>query len=85
MLSDVLSENYQVPERILIDAMSVFDDEALEIAAIDIDAQARVTGMEFEDYKEAAYKAEQICPISNALRGNLELRFNAHNFGYGTD
>ncbi len=66
-LSDVLTENYQTPERILVDAMSVFDDEEFKIATIDIDVQARVTGMEFEDYKNAAYQAEQICPISNAL------------------
>lgn len=80
-----MTENYQTPERLLVDAMCVHDDEALDIVTMDVDVQARVSGMDFEDYKNAAYEAEQICPISNALRGNLELRFNAHNFGYDPD
>jgi hypothetical protein len=85
VLSGFLTEHYQTPERILVDALTVFDDEALEIVTVNVGVQARIPGMVFKDYKNTAYQAEEICPVSNALRGNLELRFNANNFGYGTD
>lgn len=47
----------QTSERLLVDAMSDLDDEALEVVAMNVDMQARVPGME---YKNAAYYAAEL-------------------------
>ncbi len=80
-LSNVLAENDTPPERLTVDAGYTLDNEHFKLTTMDLNARGAVTGVSDEDFQNAAYEAERICPVSNALRNNLELRFNSHDFG----
>jgi lipoyl-dependent peroxiredoxin len=42
-----------------------------------LDVQGRVPGLDAEGFQNAAEQADQGCPVSNALRGNVDLQLNA--------
>lgn len=76
-LSNVLSSKGSAPERLTVSASCYFDDQQLKITAVDLDVQGQVPGMNQGDFEGAANEGEQACPVSNALRGNVEIRVNA--------
>ena len=41
---------------------------------MDLNVQGTVSGMSQEEFENAARQAEQMCPVSNALRNNVEIR-----------
>ncbi len=73
-LSNTLAENDTPPERLTVDAVCTLDDEQLKITTVDLNVRGAVSGISEEDFENAAREAEQICPVSNALRNNLEIR-----------
>lgn len=75
--SNVLSEKGSDPERLTVSASCYLDDGQLKITAVDLDVQGQVSGMDQSGFERAANEAEQACPVSNALRGNVEIRVNA--------
>ena len=75
--SNVLNEKGSAPDRLTVDATCYFDDAQLKITAVDLEVQGRVSGMDQSSFESAAGEAEQACPVSNALRGNVEIRVNA--------
>jgi osmotically inducible protein OsmC len=75
--SNVLNEKGSAPDRLTVDASCYFDDAQLKITAIDLEVQGQVSGMDQSGFESAANEAEQLCPVSNALRGNVEIRVNA--------
>lgn len=64
--------------------MCSFDDEALRITTVDLDVTGEVPGVTPKHFEEAAREAEQACPVSNAMRGNVEIRRKTHLEGHGT-
>jgi osmotically inducible protein OsmC len=44
---------------------------------VDLDIRAQVPGIDEDGFQDAIGQAEQGCPVSNALRGNVEIRVNA--------
>lgn len=76
-LSNVLSSKGNNPERLTVSASCYFDDSQLKITAVDLDVQGQVSGMDQSSFESAANEGEQACPVSNALRGNVEIRVNA--------
>ena len=76
-LSNTLAEQDASPTRLEVDAVCVLDDEQLKITSVDLDVRGQVSGMSGDDFEDAARQAEQICPVSNALRNNVEIRLNA--------
>jgi len=44
---------------------------------VDLDIRGTVPGIDAEEFENAAQEADQICPVTNALRGNVEVRVNA--------
>ena len=44
------------------------------IAAIELEVHGRIPGLDASAFEEANRRAEATCPVSNALRGNLEIR-----------
>jgi osmotically inducible protein OsmC len=42
-----------------------------------LDVHGRVPGLDAEGFQNAAEQADQGCPVSNALRGNVEIQINA--------
>ena len=73
-LSNTLAEKDTPPERLEVDAVCTLDDQQLKITAVNLDVRGAVPGISEEDFENAAREAEQICPVSNALRGNLEIQ-----------
>ncbi len=76
-LSNVLSSKGNNPERLTVSASCYFDDSQLKITAVGLDVQGQVSGMDQSSFESAANEGEQACPVSNALRGNVEIRVNA--------
>jgi osmotically inducible protein OsmC len=73
-LSHTLAEKDTPPERLEVDAVCTLDDEQLKITTMDLDVRGKVPGIGEDEFENAAREAEQLCPVSNALRGNVEIR-----------
>jgi lipoyl-dependent peroxiredoxin len=76
-LSNVLAEGGTPPERLQISAVCTFDVDNVRVASVELDIRGRVPGMEAEDFRNAVEQANEGCPVSNALLGNVEIRRNA--------
>lgn len=48
------------------------------ITAMHLDVTASVPDIDEDTFQELALKAESACVVSNALRGNLDIQFEAH-------
>jgi lipoyl-dependent peroxiredoxin len=75
-LSGVLAEGGTPPERLEISAVCTFDVDNVRVSSVDLDIRGRVPGMDAEDFRNAVEQADEGCPVSNALRGNVEIRVN---------
>lgn len=76
-LSNTLAEQGNAPERLEVSATSSLDLQALKISQVELTVQGTVPGLDQDGFQQAAEKAEQSCPVSNALRGNVEISVNA--------
>lgn len=76
-LSNVLAQGGTPPERLEISAVCTFDVDEVKVSSSTLDIRGYVPGMDVEDFQSAVGQAEQGCPVSNALRGNVEMRVNA--------
>ncbi len=76
-LSGVLDQGGTPPERLEITAVCTFDVDNVEVSSVDLDIRGRVPGMDAEDFQNAVEQGNQGCPVSNALRGNVEIRVSA--------
>src|SRR5215211_1713760 len=76
-LSGVLAEGGTPPERLEISVVCTFDIDNVRVASVDLDIRGRVPGLDAEDFRNAVEQADEGCPVSNALRGNVEIRVNA--------
>ena len=70
-LSNQLSNRGHAPESLQVQATSSF--EGGKITRIVLDVSAEVPGMDQGDFEEALGAAEEACPVSNALRGNVDI------------
>lgn len=77
-LSSVLEEAGTPPETMNVSTLCALDevDGRFRIVSIDVDVQGRVPGMDEESFKNVVEQADQICPVTNALRGNVDVRVN---------
>jgi lipoyl-dependent peroxiredoxin len=76
-LSGVLDQGGTPPERLEITAVCTFDVDNVKVSSVDLDVRGRVPGMDAEDFQNAVEQADEGCPVSNALRGNVEIRVSA--------
>ncbi len=76
-LSNVLAEMGSEPEQLEVNAVCTFDMESLKIATVELTIRGRVPGLDESSFEEAVREAGQGCPVSNALRGNVEIEVNA--------
>lgn len=78
-LSLVLGENKTPPERIVIAAACTLDevDGAPKITTSHLNVRAWVPGLGPESFEELAERAGALCPVSNALRGNVEIEIES--------
>ncbi len=77
--SAVLAERGTPPESLNVSAVCAFDvvDGAPKVTTVDLSVRGRVPGLDDAGFQEAAQAGEQLCPVSNALRGNVEIRLTA--------
>ena len=76
-LSNVLDEGGTPPERLEISAVCTFDVHNVKVSSVDLDIRGRVPGIDAEGFQSAVEQANQGCPVSNALRGNVDIRLKA--------
>ncbi|MGB2695710.1 MAG: OsmC family peroxiredoxin [Dehalococcoidia bacterium] len=78
-LSAALTRNDTPPERIDVTAEISLDrvEGGLKITGVELTARARVPQLDEAAFQELAQRAEQSCPVSNALRGNVDIRLQA--------
>ena len=77
--SHALDEAGNAPDRLRVTAVvsAELGDEGLRITASSLDVVGRVPGVDPSEFQRLAEEGERSCPVSNALRGNLEIRVNA--------
>ncbi len=71
-LSNELSSRGNAPERVHVDATLSFEDGKITTMALGVNAD--VPGLDQQGFDEALAAAEESCPVSNALRGNVEIK-----------
>ena len=74
-LSLVLGDDGTPPERLTVSAESTLDevDGAPRITSVALGVRARVPGLDAAGFDQCVGRAADLCPVSNALRGNVEL------------
>ncbi|HEU5347713.1 MAG TPA: OsmC family peroxiredoxin [Ktedonobacterales bacterium] len=77
--SNTLNSNGTPPERLNVTAVCALDriDGKLKITTMRLDVHGKVPGLDQAGFAAAAQTAEQGCPVSNALRNNVEITVNA--------
>jgi lipoyl-dependent peroxiredoxin len=69
----------KAPQRLEVTATSSFDkkEEGWRMTAIDLEVRGSVPEMEASEFEKHAETAKEGCPVSNALKGNVEIRLKA--------
>ncbi len=75
-LSNTLAEQGNDPEELEVSATCALDMGSLKITTEVLDVRGSVPGLDEEGFRSAAEQAEQACPVSNALRGNVDIQLN---------
>ena len=75
----VLAEAGTPPDQLSVTATCAFEQiaDGFAITTIDLDVRGRVAGLDARGFEQAADRAAEICPVSNALKGNIEIRLTA--------
>ena len=76
-LSNVLHEGGNDPEELRVNATCVLDMGSLKITSEVLDVTGRVPGIDADGFQQAVEQADQICPVTNALRGSADIQVNA--------
>lgn len=77
-LSLVLAERGTPPENIDVQAACTLDavSEGFRITTMDLEVRGSVPNLDADGFRRAAEQAHEICPVSNALKDNVEVRVN---------
>ena len=77
-LSLVLAERGTPPENIDVQAACTLDavSEGFRITTMDLEVRGSVPNLDRDGFRRAAEHAHEICPVSNALKDNVEIRVN---------
>lgn len=77
-LSHTLAEGGHAPERVEVSAAATFDTDAgPKVTTMELTVRARVPGIDEAAFQQAANGAKDGCPISGAIKGNVEIRLDA--------
>jgi len=78
-LSNVLAKAGTPPAKLETDAVATFDrtDAGFRITRIDVRVRGNVEGADEKAFRAAAEDAKENCPVSQALKGNVELTLDA--------
>lgn len=78
-LSNTLNTQGTPPQRLEVRAVCSLDrvEGKMKITTMDLAVTGTVPGLDQAGFEDVARKAEQGCPVSNALRNNLEIHLTA--------
>jgi osmotically inducible protein OsmC len=78
-LSGVLAQQGTPPDSLEVSATCAFEKrgEGFAVTRMAISVRGAVPGLDASGFEEAAEKAKEGCPISNAIRGNVDVRVTA--------
>ena len=78
-LALVLGENDTPPERVTVSAACTLDevDGAPRITTVELTVRARVPELAADQFDGAVNQAAALCPVSNALQGNVTIRVDS--------
>ena len=71
-LSNELATRGHAPARLDVEAVCAFSDG--KVTTMDLSVRASVPGLDEAGFREGLDAAEGSCPVSNALRGNVDIR-----------
>ncbi len=79
-LSHGLAQGGTPPERLHVSAVSTFEqvEGGFRITTMNLDVQGKVPGLDQAGFEAAARQAGEGCPVSNALRNNVDIRVRAY-------
>jgi len=78
--SNTLAEAGHAPERVSVTAVCHFtpiEGGGFSVSKMEVDVHGRVPGVDAEAFQHLAEEGERGCPVSNALRGNVEIVLTA--------
>jgi len=78
-LSNTLDQAGKPPTRLDVSAVCTFDqvEGKFKITTMDLEVRGVVPGLDQAGFEALARQGEQGCPVSNALRGNVDIRVKA--------
>lgn len=79
-LSSTLARKGTPPERLDVTAVCSFEKEVdgWKVTVSNLSVKGKVPGLDATSFEETAKAAEKSCPISNAIRNNVEIRLTAN-------
>jgi osmotically inducible protein OsmC len=76
--SNVLAGAGHPPEQLEVSAVVTAElEDGLRVTSSELTVTGRVPGLDQSEFEQHALDAERSCPVSNALRGGIEIRVNA--------
>jgi osmotically inducible protein OsmC len=74
-LALVLGDEGAPPERLAVTAACTLDevDGAPRITSVELSVRAVVPGLDAGEFDRMVGRAEELCPVSNALHGNVRI------------
>ena len=78
--SHTLAQAGTPAERLTVSATCAFEqvESGFKVTTMDLHVRGKVPGLDRADFEKVAQQAEQGCPVSNALRNNVQIRVQAH-------
>jgi osmotically inducible protein OsmC len=78
--SHALAEAGTPANSLTVSATCTFQqvEGGFKISTMNLDVKGNVPGLDEAAFEKAAMQAEQGCPVSNALRNNVEISVHAH-------
>jgi osmotically inducible protein OsmC len=78
-LSHILGEGGNPPDRLKVNAACTVEQvgDGFKITTMKLDVSGRVDGIDGPAFEQAASQAAEGCPVSGALKGNVEISVDA--------
>jgi lipoyl-dependent peroxiredoxin len=78
--SNILDQNGTVAERLDVAATATFEktDAGFRLTTMHLDVTGSVPGIDADTFQAKADDAKVGCPVSNALKGNVEISLTAN-------
>lgn len=78
-LANMLAQAGNPPQQLDTEATATFDKvgDGFRMTTMEISIRGQVEGMDADAFREAAEGAKENCPVSQALKGNVEVSVDA--------